>query len=216
MFRFKQFARSVLEPLILIKGWPPRGAICGSTDCEFAVSGWLRAGLSVIAIAELHDIDRSHLRCTCSVIGGGASVGQPRIWARRRVRQHSRKQFGLATIVLCASVSTASAQDVAAGQISFSRCLGCHSIGVDAKNKIGPQLNGLEGRKCGTVEGYAYSVANKECSFTWSEGNFVEYIRDPKAKIPGTRKSISGIRDQTEAKNLWAYLRQFGADGRPK
>jgi cytochrome c len=132
------------------------------------------------------------------------------------VRQHSKKQLGLAAIMLCLSASTASAQDIAAGQISFSRCLGCHSIGVDAKNKIGPQLNGLEGRKCGSADGYAYSVANKDCAFTWNEANFVEYIRDPKAKIPGTRKSISGIRDQTEAKNLWAYLRQFGADGRLK
>jgi cytochrome c len=132
------------------------------------------------------------------------------------VRQHSKEQLGLAAIMLCLSASTASAQDIAAGQISFSRCLGCHSIGVDAKNKIGPQLNGLEGRKCGSADGYAYSVANKDCAFTWNEANFVEYIRDPKAKIPGTRKSISGIRDQTEAKNLWAYLRQFGADGRLK
>jgi cytochrome c len=126
------------------------------------------------------------------------------------------KELKLAAIFLCLSASIASAQDAAAGQISFSRCVGCHSIGVDAKNKAGPQLNGLDGRKCGSVETYVYSNANKECAFTWSEANFVEYIRDPKAKIPGTKKSISGIRDQTEAKNLWAYLRQFGPDGRPK
>lgn len=126
------------------------------------------------------------------------------------------KESFIAAIALGASISTASAQDVAAGEISFSRCLGCHAIGLDAKNKIGPQLNGIEGRKCGTVEGYGYSGANKECAITWNEADFVEYIRNPKAKIPGTRKSISGIRDQTEARNLWAYLRQFGPDGRPK
>jgi len=114
------------------------------------------------------------------------------------------------------STSCASAQDVAAGEISFSRCLGCHAIGVDAKNKIGPQLNDIDGRKCGTIEGYNYSAANKECALTWNEADFVQYIRDPKAKIPGTKKSISGIRDQAEARNLWAYLRQFGPDGRPK
>jgi cytochrome c len=125
-------------------------------------------------------------------------------------------ELAVATIILGVSISTASAQDVAAGQISFSRCLGCHAIGVDAKNKIGPQLNGIDGRKCGTVNGYTYSTANKDCAFTWNETVFVEYIRDPKAKIPGTRKSISGIRDETEARNLWAYLRQFGPEGRPK
>lgn len=132
------------------------------------------------------------------------------------ISQNAMREIKVAAILVCLSASTACAQDAAAGQISFSRCVGCHSIGVDAKNKIGPQLNGLEGRKCGALEGYAYSVANKDCAFTWNEASFVEYIRDPKAKIPGTRKSISGIRDQTEAKNLWAYLRQFGPDGRPK
>jgi len=125
-------------------------------------------------------------------------------------------ELGIAAIILGASISTTSAQDVAAGEISFSRCLGCHAVGMDAKNKIGPELNGIDGRKCGAVDGYIYSAANKDCSFTWSEAVFVEYIRDPKAKIPGTRKSIAGVRDATEARNVWAYLRQFGPDGRPK
>jgi len=130
--------------------------------------------------------------------------------------QDAMNQLKLSAILLCLSASSASAQDAAAGQISFSRCVGCHSVGVDARNKAGPQLNALEGRKCGGVEGYVYSNANKDCAFTWNEANFVEYIRDPKAKIPGTRKSISGIRDQTEAKNLWAYLKQFDAEGNKK
>ena len=130
--------------------------------------------------------------------------------------QDAINQLKFAAIFLCLSASDASPQDAAAGQISFSRCVGCHSVGVDARNKAGPQLNALDGRKCGGVEGYAYSNANKECAFAWNEVNFVEYIRDPRAKIPGTKKSISGIRDQTEAKNLWAYLRQFGPDGRMK
>ena len=126
------------------------------------------------------------------------------------------RELKVAAILFGLSASAALAQDLAAGEISFSRCLGCHAIGVNAKNKIGPQLNGIDGRKCGSVEGYNYSAANKDCAFTWNEADFVQYIRDPKAKIPGTKKSISGIRDQGEAKNLWAYLRQFGPDGRPK
>ena len=130
--------------------------------------------------------------------------------------QDAMNHLKLGAVFICLSASNASAQDAAAGQISFSRCVGCHSIGVDARNKAGPQLNALEGRKCGSVEGYVYSSANKDCAFTWNEADFVEYIRDPRAKIPGTKKSISGIRDQTEAKNLWAYLRQYGPDGRMK
>jgi cytochrome c len=122
----------------------------------------------------------------------------------------------IAAIILGASIATASAQDIPAGEISFSRCLGCHAIGVNAKNKIGPELNGIDGRKCGTADGYTYSPGNRDCAFTWNEADFVEYIRDPRAKIPGTKKSISGIRDETEARNLWAYLRQFRPDGRTR
>lgn len=96
-------------------------------------------------------------------------------------------ELRIAVILFGLSISAASAQDSAAGEISFSRCLGCHAIGVGAKNRIGPQLNGIEGRKCGNVEGYSYSAANKDCAFSWNETVFVEYIRDPKAKIPGTK-----------------------------
>lgn len=129
---------------------------------------------------------------------------------------NSMNVLPIAVIILGVSASTASAQDVAAGEISFSRCIGCHAIGLNAKNKIGPQLNGIDGRQCGSVEGYVYSPANKDCSFAWNEAVFVEYIRDPGAKISGTRKSISGIKDEIEARNLWAYLRQFGPDGRKR
>ena len=132
------------------------------------------------------------------------------------ISRNPMNELRIAAIILGVSISTASAQDVAAGEISFSRCLGCHAIGLDAKNKIGPELNGIDRRKCGAVDGYIYSAANKDCTFTWSEAVFVEYIRDPKAKIPGTKKSIAGVRDATEARNLWADLRQFGPDGRPK
>jgi cytochrome c len=122
----------------------------------------------------------------------------------------------IAAMMFGLSISAASAQDIAAGETSYRKCLACHSVGAGAKNKSGPPLNGIEGRKCGSADGYSYSQANRNCAFTWNEAAFVEYIGDPKAKIPGTRKSFSGIKDATEAGNLWAYLRQFGADGQPK
>jgi cytochrome c len=125
-------------------------------------------------------------------------------------------EFRIAAMMVGLSISAASAQDIAAGEMAYRRCLACHSIGAGAKNKSGPLLNGIDGHKCGSVDGYSYSQANRNCAFTWNEAAFVEYIRDPKAKIPGTKKSFSGIKDVTEARNLWAYLRQFGADGQPK
>src|SRR5882762_10625705 len=63
--------------------------------------------------------------------------------------------------VLAASSGGVLAADVAAGEQSFKKCLVCHSIGADAKNKVGTAQNGLDGRKAGTVEGFNYSDANK-------------------------------------------------------
>jgi cytochrome c len=122
----------------------------------------------------------------------------------------------LAVLASLAGASSASAQDVAAGENSFKKCLVCHSIGEGAKNKVGPVLNGLDGRKSGSVEGFNYSDANKNSGITWNKALFLDYIKDPKAKIPGTRMVFAGIKDEKEANNLWAYIAQFDKDGRKK
>ena len=108
------------------------------------------------------------------------------------------------------------AQDLAAGENSFKKCLPCHSVGADAKNKVGPVLNGLEGRKSGTIEGYNYTDANKNSGITWDEAQFKEYINDPRAKIPGTKMVFAGIKSENEKAALWAYLKQFDAKGEKK
>ena len=119
-------------------------------------------------------------------------------------------------LFLIAAVSAASAQDVAAGKSSFAKCMACHAIGEGAKNKVGPELNGLNGRKAGTVAGYSYSEANKGSGLTWDEATFKEYIKDPKAKIPGTKMAFAGIKREQEVNDLWAYVAQFDADGKVK
>ncbi len=121
-----------------------------------------------------------------------------------------------ATMVLAAPVQQARAQDVAAGEQSFKKCFPCHSVGEDAKNKVGPVLNGIDGRHSGTVADYSYSDANKNSGITWNEAVFLEYIKDPRAKIPGTKMIFPGIKNEREAKDLWAYLKSFDASGKKK
>jgi cytochrome c len=121
----------------------------------------------------------------------------------------------LITAVLAAT-GDALAQDVAAGENSFKKCLPCHAVGADAKNKIGPLLNGLEGRKSGTIEGYTYTEANRNSGIIWDDATFRDYIRDPRAKIPGTKMVFAGIKNDKEVADLWAYLKQFGPDGNTK
>jgi cytochrome c len=122
----------------------------------------------------------------------------------------------IAAVAFAASAGTAIAQDVGAGETSFKKCLPCHDIGEDAHNKVGPRLNGIDGRKSGSIEGFSYSDANKNSGITWNEETFKDYIKDPRAKIPGTKMIFAGIKNETEANNLWSYLKQFGADGNKK
>lgn len=124
------------------------------------------------------------------------------------------KKLALAVVVLAAATGMAKAQDVAAGEQSFRKCLPCHSVGEDARNKIGPILNGLDGRKSGTVENYNYSEANKKADITWNEASFKEYIQNPAAKVPGTKMAFAGIKNDKEIGDLWAYLKQFKTDGK--
>ncbi len=112
------------------------------------------------------------------------------------------------------AVSSAAAQDVSAGERSFNKCRACHQIGETARNGVGPELNGLFGRHTGSVEGYAYSAANNAANLTWDEKTFAEYIRDPKAKIPGTKMVFVGIKNDKEIADLTAFLKQFGKDGK--
>jgi cytochrome c len=129
------------------------------------------------------------------------------------------KTLTLSTLVVVTSLAAATAaraQDVAAGETAFHKCMPCHSIGEGAKNKVGPELNGLDGRKTGSAPDYSYSDANKNSGVTWNKDQFLEYIKDPKAKIPGTKMAFAGIKNEKEANDLWAYLSQFDADGKKK
>ena len=125
-------------------------------------------------------------------------------------------RFLIATVALAVSTGVSSAQDVAAGATQFKKCAPCHDVGDKAKNKIGPVLNGLDGRHSGSVPNFRYSEANKNSGIAWNEAQFLDYIKDPKAKIPSTIMVFPGIKNEADAKNLWAYLKQFDAEGNKK
>lgn len=127
-----------------------------------------------------------------------------------------KSALAIAAVALAAMAQAAQAQDVAAGEQSFKKCLPCHAIGEGAKNKVGPGLNGIDGRHSGSAPSYNYSDANKNSGITWSEATFKEYIKDPRAKIPGTKMIFPGIKNEKEAGDLWAYLKQFGPEGKKK
>ena len=117
---------------------------------------------------------------------------------------------------IAASFTPCAAQDAQKGKIVFNICLACHAIGPGAQTKIGPELNGLDGRKSGTVPNFEYSDANKNSGIVWNEETFEDYIKNPAAKIPDTKMIFPGIKNEQQAKDLWAYISQFDADGNVK
>jgi len=126
------------------------------------------------------------------------------------------KRLTAAAALIVASAGAGMAQDVEKGEHSFHKCLPCHAIGPGAQNKVGPELNGLNGRHSGSVANYSYSDANKNSGIVWGDATFKEYIKDPRAKIPNTKMTFAGIKNEQEVNDLWAYLSQFDADGNIK
>jgi len=115
--------------------------------------------------------------------------------------------FSVAAAALIASMGAAAAQDAAAGEKVFAKCKVCHQIGEGAKNMVGPVLNGVVGRHAGTYEGYHYSDANKNSGITWDEAALKEYLRDPKAKVPGTKMVFPGLKNEKDRQDVIAYLK---------
>jgi cytochrome c len=123
------------------------------------------------------------------------------------------KLIGLA---LTASLSMAMcggalAQDAAAGAKVFVKCKVCHQIGEGAKNSVGPVLTGVVGRPAGTYPGYNYSAANKNSGLTWDEATLKVYLKDPRAKVPGTKMTFPGLPSDDDINNVIAYLKTFPA-----
>jgi len=125
------------------------------------------------------------------------------------------RRAAIATVLVLLSAIRAAAGDPAAGEFVFKkRCFVCHAVGEGARNKVGPELNGLFGRPAGSVPGYSYSKANKESGIVWEEAIFSTYVRDPRGTIPGTKMAFNGLKSDQEIADLVAYLGRFAADGK--
>jgi cytochrome c2 len=120
-----------------------------------------------------------------------------------------------AAAAICGFSSTAMAQaDPANGENVFKKCKICHQVGDSAKNQVGPMLNGIVGRKAGTVEGFAYSPAMKEVGekgMVWTEENLTKYVENPKDFIPKNKMAFVGLKTDKERADVIAYLQKFPA-----
>jgi cytochrome c len=93
------------------------------------------------------------------------------------------------------------------GEKVFARCKACHVVDKE-QNRVGPHLVGIIGRPAGSVEGFKYSDAMKNSGKTWDEATIAEYLKNPKAFIPGNKMAFAGLKKEEEVANVIAYLKQ--------
>jgi cytochrome c len=105
--------------------------------------------------------------------------------------------------------SALAAGDPEKGRAVFARCASCHQVGPSAHNGFGPQLNGIIGRRAGSVDGYAYSPAMKNAALVWSEKNLKTFLKSPGDTVPGNKMRFWGIGSDSQVADLMAYLRQY-------
>ena len=109
------------------------------------------------------------------------------------------------SILAAMPAGSAAAGDVEAGKTAFKKCALCHTAEA-GKNKIGPSLFGIVGRKSATLENFNYSEAMKKFDHTWDEETLDTYLADPRATVPETKMIFPGIKDKAERDNVIAYL----------
>ncbi|MGG7568389.1 c-type cytochrome [Rhodovulum sp. DZ06] len=117
-------------------------------------------------------------------------------------------------LALAAPAAAADLADAEAGAQVWKKCKSCHMVGEDARNRVGPHLNGVFGRRAATVEDYRYSKDMQRAGddgLTWTTEKLDIYIENPKALVTGTRMAFRGIKDPQDRANLIAFLRGYTA-----
>jgi cytochrome c len=110
-----------------------------------------------------------------------------------------------AAIVLILGGPARADGDAAKGQKVFAKCKTCHEIATD-KNKVGPTLQGVIGRKAGAVAGFKYSEAMRNSGVTWDTTTIAEYVAKPKEFIAGNKMAFAGLKKEDEIEDLVAYI----------
>jgi cytochrome c len=96
------------------------------------------------------------------------------------------------------------------GKLLFLRCASCHDISVAQSMKLGPNLNGVYGRKSGSLPGYQYSAAMRQAHLVWDAPTLDRWLTNPNALVPGTAMAFAGLPSADDRQAVIAYLRNPG------
>lgn len=113
----------------------------------------------------------------------------------------------LATFALVAAAPMAMAAGPEAGEKAFKKhCAACHTVEA-GKNRVGPSLHSVVGRKAGQVQGFKYSDANAKSGAVLDEAYLEKYLTDPKGTMPGNKMVFNGVKNEQERKDLIEFLK---------
>ena len=105
--------------------------------------------------------------------------------------------------------------DVGRGQSSAQKCAVCHTFDKGGKNLVGPNLWGVVGRPRASAPDFNYSQAMKDKGGTWTVGDLMQFIANPKAFVPGTAMTFTGIPRAGERADVIAYLNSLSDNPAP-
>lgn len=137
-----------------------------------------------------------------SACGDGASTGDAPAAPARPAPTAAQK-----TAMLAALPAPYNAADLENGRRVFARCRSCHTITEGGPNMTGPNLYGVFGRQAGTVEKFNYSAAVREAGFAWDAARLDDWLENPRTFLKGTKMSFAGIPDETDRRDVIAFLK---------
>jgi cytochrome c2 len=123
-----------------------------------------------------------------------------------------RKMAVAMTVLALTGFAGSALADGDEGEKVFKKCKACHAVGDGAKNKVGPELNGIVGRTAGSAEGFKYSdamLAKQAEGLVWTEETLDAYLTKPKDYIPGTKMSFAGLKKEEDREHVIEYLESF-------
>jgi cytochrome c len=140
------------------------------------------------------------------MLGNGQNPG----WKVQGAIMKIAVQLAVAAAICGLSSAAMAEGDVAKGENVFKKCKICHQVGEGAKNQVGPQLNGVVGRKAGSLADFSYSPAMKEAGdkgLVWDEANLAKYVENPKDFVPKNKMAFVGLKKEDERADVIAYLK---------
>ena len=116
--------------------------------------------------------------------------------------------LSVAVILVAGSASAQSGNEARGERLFNQQCKACHTLDKDGARTVGPNLHGLVGRKAGSTEGFSSSDAMKASGIVWDDKTLVEYLKDPKGRVPGTKMVYVGLKQEAQQADMIAFLKK--------